>query len=50
MFLIVFRANIGIETKKAKGQMQAGWQVMDNIKEEAGPGSASSPGVPTNTE
>lgn len=33
------------ETKKSKGQMQAGWQLMDKIKEGVVLGSASRPRV-----
>lgn len=49
-FLLFSEPTLVSKTKKSKGQMQAGWQLMDRIKEGAGPGSASSPRVPTNNE
>lgn len=44
-FLLFSEPALMSERKKSKGQMQAGWQLMDKIKEGAVLGSASRPRV-----
>lgn len=44
-FLLFSEPALVSKTKKSKGQMQVGWQLMDKIKEGAVLGSASHPGV-----